>query len=179
MSKIERSAGYNTGYGYIAGGGYEGKTKALDNAVKKAAEFMEKEFDRDIEIRFNSDRESGGAWLKDNKGSTDLGLGANLRNVYPKGMDLESYLKSKGLDWIKDPSWKIREAEKELPKKIVYDVGAEIKLLKTGYKIKTKHWDHGNSTYIDFSTMKAAQNWIKHNVDYLKVKNEKRMKVKV
>lgn len=63
--KIKRSAGYPTGVaGFIAGSGYEGLTDALDNSVKKDAEWLAEEFPGyDVEIRFNSDRRSGGAFL--------------------------------------------------------------------------------------------------------------------
>jgi hypothetical protein len=60
--KITRSHGTVAG-GYNPGGGYSGATAQLDNAVMKAARLLADRFG-DIEIRFNSDRKGGGAFLK-------------------------------------------------------------------------------------------------------------------
>ena len=65
MSKIERYAGTNTGLGYVVGGGYSGKTDELDAAVQKEAEILQELYGRDVVVRFNSNRESGGAFVKD------------------------------------------------------------------------------------------------------------------
>jgi hypothetical protein len=46
-----------------AGGGYRGVTAELDQVVTSAASALADWYGSDIEIRFNSDRESGGAWL--------------------------------------------------------------------------------------------------------------------
>jgi hypothetical protein len=62
---IERSTGTPVGTtGLVAGGGYRGATEALDAVVREAAEALAAAYGSDIEIRFNSDRESGGAWLR-------------------------------------------------------------------------------------------------------------------
>jgi hypothetical protein len=62
---IERSMGTPIGVtGLVAGGGYRGATEALDAVVREAAEALAAAYGADIEIRFNSDRESGGAWLR-------------------------------------------------------------------------------------------------------------------
>lgn len=86
MSKdIYRCPGIITGLGYVVGGGYSGITKDLDEAVKTAAELLRDHFDCEVVIRFNSDRRSGGAWVreseKDTLGTNDsIGLGAHLYN---------------------------------------------------------------------------------------------------
>ena len=71
MSKIERSRGIFIGsMGLRAGGGYSGATSELDAAVQQAAEMLAVAYPGfDIEIRFNSDRRSGGAWLKAGDGA--------------------------------------------------------------------------------------------------------------
>lgn len=46
------------------GGGMEGATKQLDTAVMKAAAALKKAFGGNVEVRFNADQRSGGAWLK-------------------------------------------------------------------------------------------------------------------
>ena len=64
--------------GFVVGGGYEGKTKELDNLIIEASKYMQETFKRDITIRYNSDGESGGAWIKDNEWSCKIGLTARL-----------------------------------------------------------------------------------------------------
>jgi len=84
---ISRSPGVPTGYpGLVAGGGYTGATKDLDDAVANAAEMLRAAYDMDVTIRFNSDRRSGGAWLvtssEDRIGSnSDIGLSVRLVDV--------------------------------------------------------------------------------------------------
>jgi hypothetical protein len=80
---IERSTGIALGAGGViygmAGGGYMGLTPELDAAVSEAAKALAEAYGRDIEIRFNSDRESGGAWLKTADGySAHTGICASL-----------------------------------------------------------------------------------------------------
>jgi hypothetical protein len=66
---IERSTGTPIpGTMLSAGGGYSGVTAELDAVVSQAAEQLAQAYGMDVEIRFNSDRESGGAWLKDAAG---------------------------------------------------------------------------------------------------------------
>jgi hypothetical protein len=59
---ITRSVGNVVG-GFVVGGGHSGATAELDTAVDNAAKALRDSFGRDVEIRFNSDRKSGGAWL--------------------------------------------------------------------------------------------------------------------
>jgi hypothetical protein len=63
-----------------------GRTTELDDTVKQAADLLGRQFNRDIEIRFNSDARSGGAWLKNSlpgfSGNCQVGLGAGIT---PKG----------------------------------------------------------------------------------------------
>ena len=75
---ITRCCGINTGLGYLCGDGYEGKTKPLDDAVKREAEILQRLYGRDVEIRFNHNRESGGAWLVDGQQNASLGMSAHL-----------------------------------------------------------------------------------------------------
>jgi len=66
---ITRSSGYGTGTEYLVGSGYEGKNRLsalFDNSH--------------IEIRFNSHSESSGAYIKDDKMSASIGIGAGLHN---------------------------------------------------------------------------------------------------
>jgi hypothetical protein len=78
MTEITRSTGtpLTAGaacYGF-AGGGYQGLTPELDTTVAEAAEALAKAYDMDVTIRFNSDRASGGAFLRTHEQD---GIGAN------------------------------------------------------------------------------------------------------
>lgn len=80
---IERSTGITVPVwaGTLPGGGYSGDTKELDDAVKACAELLQDAFGKDIVIRFNSNRESGGAWVK-NEVMFDAGIGLRVRYKY-------------------------------------------------------------------------------------------------
>lgn len=93
---VERSAGLGIpGTPYMAGGGYTGKTEELDAMVRRAAEMLDAAFDADIQIRFNSDRRSGGAWLDDGitgfGGCTGVGLCVDMRHKRPGSMTDEEW----------------------------------------------------------------------------------------
>lgn len=80
---IERSTGIAIGYGFVAGGGYAGATEELDTLVQDAAEALADAYAMPVTIRFNSDRRSGGAWLKTNPvdaigRNAEIGIGARL-----------------------------------------------------------------------------------------------------
>lgn len=76
--QITRSAGITTGYGYLVGSGYKGATQELDDRVVEIAEHLKDLYGKKVEIRFNSDRESGGGFIKDNCGDCTIGIGASL-----------------------------------------------------------------------------------------------------
>lgn len=86
---IERTHGSTTGYGYLVGSGYEGATEALDKAIEQIASSMEQRFKRDIEIRFNSNQRSGGAFIQDNDYSHQLGVCGYLTNHLIENMTPE------------------------------------------------------------------------------------------
>jgi len=79
-SKITRSTGIEVPgwFGPKPGGGYEGITKRLDKTVQRAAEWLKNTFDLPVEIRFNSSRLSGGAYIKP-EGTAEIGIGGLLR----------------------------------------------------------------------------------------------------
>ncbi|MEM0148425.1 MAG: hypothetical protein QXN16_00555 [Candidatus Micrarchaeaceae archaeon] len=187
---ITRSRGKETRYfGLRAGAGYEGKTKELDDAVVEEARFLEEQFNGDIEIRFNTDQKSGGAFLKDGIRNDSLGLGAMLEYRYPNGITSEEqYLAEKKLS-EKSEWWKIEMALAALPKdRIQYDVTVASYLLKPNatfkgstfkrrYKIKWAKYKT-DDWYLEFPTLKSAEEWIQKNVDYEKVKSYVRNRLK-
>jgi hypothetical protein len=87
---IERSAGTPARFAsgaliptaLIPGGGYSGATASLDQAVQKAAQALAELTGFDIEIRFNSHRKSGGAYLKGIDGT--IGIGARQASATEK-----------------------------------------------------------------------------------------------
>ena len=60
-----------------------GLTPKLDQMVQRAAEALRDLFGRDVEIRFNSDRMSGGAFLKGEEDGRKLGICVRLE---PRGL---------------------------------------------------------------------------------------------
>lgn len=102
---ITRSTGIVVG-AYLVGGGYTGRTKELDDMVQRAAEMVADAFKWPVEIRFNSDRRSGGAFVNepDNPHKTRFGLTVSLRNVKPEGMSDDA--------WVMAP-WAFRESQPE------------------------------------------------------------------
>jgi hypothetical protein len=63
--------------GPLPGGGSEGATPALDAAVHAHAQWLEGQFGLPVQIRFNANRWSGGAWIMD-PGRGDCGLGLTV-----------------------------------------------------------------------------------------------------
>ena len=92
MTNIRRHAGTPIkGTPYAYGAGYRGLTSELDKTVERAAQLLAGAFRRDIEIRFNTDRHSGGAWLIDNKNNASVGLTAGLQPIRPAGLTDEEW----------------------------------------------------------------------------------------
>lgn len=95
------------GLPYIVGGGYKGATEELDATVVRAAQMLEEAFGRDVEIRFNSNRLSGGAWIKDSlpafSGSCAVGLNAGFHIIWPKKMTEEERWATPRSEWEKLP----------------------------------------------------------------------------
>jgi hypothetical protein len=80
---ISRSTGIPVEVGGVfygmAGGGYRGVTDELDAVVQRAAGALTMAYGGDVEIRFNSDRGSGGAFLVTPDGrNADVGICADL-----------------------------------------------------------------------------------------------------
>lgn len=63
-SLVTRSPGVNVGYLITVGNGQRGLTDSLDSAVQEAAEALAEQWSHEVTIRFNSDRLSGGVWVK-------------------------------------------------------------------------------------------------------------------
>jgi len=94
---VTRSVGIYSGIpGYFVGNGYKGKTKELDNEVLKISKKLEKEFNTDIIIRFNSDKESGGAFIKavDERLDYSVGICASLASSKFLALSKEEQIKS-------------------------------------------------------------------------------------
>jgi hypothetical protein len=72
--------------GYVAGGGYSGADEDLDATVAQAAELLAAAYNMDVTIRFNSDRQSGGAFLKTHEvdavgRNSEVGINAGRRRT--------------------------------------------------------------------------------------------------
>ena len=70
-----------------------GATPDLDAMVASAAEALRRLFGRDVEIRFNADRMSGGAFLTGEEDDRKLGVCVRLEpeEEWPDGMDFREW----------------------------------------------------------------------------------------
>jgi hypothetical protein len=161
-----------TGYGgYIAGGGYSGSTKELDDTVQKAAKLLADAFGRDIEIRFNSHRESGGAWLKDDlsgfSGSCQVGLGAALRAKPPKGRTKEQWydeLSRKHGAWTRSMLDEIESA----PRHVVVDTYIAGAIARDGEIVNSGNPDHRYASH-DHKSLAEGLAFLKRHVNRSKL----------
>jgi hypothetical protein len=114
MGAITRSEGYELTVGAapvaVAGGGYSGCTAELDAVVAEAAQALAAAYGQDVEIRFNSDRESGGAWLKTAAGrSNQVGIAASLvtarhrAQVEASAQEAEAQATTGRASWQREP----------------------------------------------------------------------------
>lgn len=164
MSKIERCAGINTGLGYVVGGGYSGKTDELDAVVQKEAEILQELYGRDVVVRFNSDRESGGAFIKDGAEDSSIGLCARIFNAKMRKM-----LRENALDFFNLP-WKERVQLEDNPDTMEYSVNVDLTM--TNNTCSTGKFV-GNYCYNDFTTLDEAVEYLKQNVKGLKSDGKK------
>lgn len=101
MEKIERCRGVNAGAGYLAGSGIYGKTEVLDEMVQQTADRLLEMFDVNITIRFNSDSESGGAYVKDEWWSDKIGIRVSLVNSALYKMNCQEVFRLSDEEWEK------------------------------------------------------------------------------
>lgn len=172
MSKVERSAGIPITIGgrmtpYRAGGGYEGKTPELDAVVAKAAKMLSGAFKRDVEIRFNSDRESGGAWFKNSlegfKGNCQIGLCAGIYKVCPP-----DWTRDEMVDAALDHSWPWSERKLRyecLPTEIRVSTNVKEDAL-LDKSLATSGTPESHYCWLDHESLEGAIRWLKNNVDF-------------
>ncbi len=149
---IERSTGIITGAGYLAGSGFSGKTEGLDSFIQKEAEILQNLFGKDVVIRFNSDRLSGAAFIKDGKFDDSIGLGAQIFNKKQFEMihaDYKSYF--------------------ELPKEERYVLENTYDSIRFSVLINPDMVEGCiTSRYENFNTLDNAVEYLKASVDKLK-----------
>ena len=103
---ITRSTGISPGVpwaGPLPGGGYEGKTKRLDRAVCNFAEWLRIHVLGPVQVRFNSDRLSGGAFvypgLRGDPSFSTPEIGLTARLVMPEYVKEERENAWKAGEW--------------------------------------------------------------------------------
>jgi len=117
----------------------------LDKAVIEISELLQDVFQKDIEIRFNSDCESGGAYIKDYNFSCKIGICAKLASSMYKKMSKEEKL-----------NLSIEDIQK-LPKdKILYHVVLDKSFMKG---------DGENDKYRNFKSLDEAYDWLTQNMN--------------
>lgn len=154
---IGRCVGISIGTGYLVGGGYCGKTEQLDEIVKKEAEILEDLYGLDVEIRFNSDRESGGAWVVDGKSNCSIGLSAALGNSKLFNMTSEEKVKLSYDDYME------LAENKDI---IVFETMVDY--YNTINKLCEADIYYKRDIYKDFLDLESAAEYLKNNVEGLK-----------
>lgn len=154
---IERCAGIPTGLGFLVGGGYYGKTKELDDVVQREAEILQELYGMDIQIRFNSNRESGGAWVIDGRENSSIGLSASLRNSKLFHMSCEEIL-----EMSEDEFWAL-SVETDV---IVYETYVDY--YNTNNTLDETDIRFGKAICCDFADLNSAINYLQKNVSGLK-----------
>ncbi len=162
MTTVTRSTGLYTGIGaYFCGNGYKGLTKELDDTVKREAELLTTTFNRDVEIRFNSDRESGGAWLKNSlkgfDGNCQIGFNAGLRPIKPEGISNE--------DWWFKATWEFINSQ---PKELYIDTYVDPSALKDPSLANSGNLDSRYCS-LEHKSVEEALAWLIENVDREKI----------
>lgn len=160
LETIKRSAGTVVTVGsipYIVGGGYEGSTQELDETVKLEAELLAKTFHKDIEIRFNSDRGSGGAWLvnslKGFDGNCQVGFCAELVAITPEGMTRSEFLVNSTSEFIRNQ-----------PKEIYIATNIKPSALKNPELVNSGNPD-SRYCWLTHKSIEIALDWLIANVD--------------
>jgi hypothetical protein len=150
---IERSAGIPVplgslgglpaGYYGLPGGGYRGLTEELDALVAQAAEMLVAEYGCDIQIRFNSDRRSGGAFLMPESTYGVFGVGAGLRKVRPDGLSMDECI----------DQYPYRSPQ--------YEALADTLYVDTVVRLLPDEKQH----YVEHDSIAAALAWLRENVN--------------
>ena len=136
------------GLPYMYGAGYEGATPELDHLVVRAAKMLTKAYGLDVEIRFNTDRRSGGAWLHSVGQAGGVGLGGGLGKQRPDGLTDQ--------EW-----WGMDRAEYHaLPDVLYIDT-----FIDAPYCVDPAIANHGNPdhryAYHEHKTLAAGLRWLK------------------
>lgn len=135
--------------GPLPGGGYSGSTDDLDLLVARAAVLLADEYGADVQIRFNSDRRSGGAWLKDGAQDTTIGLCAGYRKDRG-GLTMEQML---------DLS---RAEYNALPDRLVIDTYVSARALRD-VTLAEQGFEGSRYSYLDHLTLEAGMDWLRAN----------------
>lgn len=156
---ISRYGGASPGFPYMGplpGGGYEGSTQELDDLVKDASVALVAEYGRDVRIRFNSDRRSGGAWIADGgigfNAFCTIGICAGYQKILPKGTNI--------LYWVSDRE---RDAEfAALPETLKMHLYVKESALRDP-SLATNRSVARPYMYMEIESVSAAIDWLRQN----------------
>lgn len=160
--RIERHGGTCVG-GYMAGAGYRGKRDDQDEAVQEFARRLSGEFPHDIQIRYNTNRLGGGAWLKDGVRDAQVGLGADLTAPEWHREQFQEYLDNGLDDDLKPPSLKHMDPD-ELVLKFSVNMKAPV-VDESVCNRMTDRDDRRSYVYRRFDDQEAAWEWFIEHVN--------------
>lgn len=169
---IERFKGYQVpvgaftlpaGYYGLPGGGYRGLTDELDAIVMTAAERLTATYKRDIQVRYNSDRLSGGAYLMPEAEVGVIGVGAGIHKIRPAGF--ETLTPDNINAWLDDYP-RHSPQYRALPEEIEITTNVNVRAL-----VDPTLADHGNPeraySYVGHASLDAAFAWLAENMKVL------------
>lgn len=163
--QISRSTGYDPGIptmGMRPGGGYSGSTEELDRSVQEDAKWLADAFPGfDVEIRFNSDRQSGGAFLQGLGDPYGTRAAAGWRGVMAEvSVGLNTGIVSQGAaDWRREHPIAGEASVMTRPGELYHGVVLEDVLSISGETELERR----------FSTAAEARDWLLQNVDFSKI----------
>lgn len=168
--RIERSAGTLVEVGGLparVGGGFRGKRDDQDEAVCEFARRLADEFPHEVQIRYNTNRLGGGAWLVDGKRDAQVGLGADLVPPQWHRDQFQEYLedgKDGGLDRDKKPPRPSRMDPDELDLK--FSVNVKVPAIPESLANRTSSiGDRSDYAYLRFDDLEEAWDWFIDNVN--------------
>jgi hypothetical protein len=136
-----------------------GHSTEKDKAVQELATRLNDEFDHDIMIRFNTNQLSGGAWLKDNNRSSQVGLGVNLKPP-------EWYLEQRH-EWLFDDGEELDRCEFSVTERqLVIEVKADVPVVDEEHaNHMTDRDDRTSYAVVEFDEIDEAWNWFVEHIN--------------
>lgn len=154
--------------GFLAGAGWSGCTVKLDDLVVCAGRLLARHFKCHIEVRFNTDRQRGGAWLADRlegpHANGQVGISAGYVDRPPRGMSSEAW-------------WALPREKRATQRRRAFFISSSAREFVLRNPSLAKEGPEGSRySRRNHATLAAALKWIERHVDPSKIKALKRLR---